>query len=64
MLSKTLNTRTSKTQSLHWSAYNMQVAHVQEAHPSRNVIHKRVWQDMDPNFPDLKDSSSDWTVYP
>ena len=41
----------------------MRVAYFQEAHPSRNVIQKRAWQDRNPNFLELKCVSADGTVF-
>ena len=49
--------------SVHWSAYDVKVAYFQEAHPSRNVIQKRVWQDRNPNSPDMEGFGAHWTQY-
>ena len=44
--------------SVHWSAYDVKFACVQDANPSRNVIQPRTRHDRNPNCPDLKDSSA------
>ena len=47
--------------SVHWSADDVQVTCIQEPHPSRTVIRKRVWHERNPNPPDLNGSSANWT---
>ena len=49
--------------SVHWSANWMKVAYVQSAHPSRTVIQQRKWNERNPNSPEWKDQSKDWTEY-
>ena len=44
--------------SVQWSAHGERVACTREAHPSRNVIQKRVWHGRNSISPDLKDASA------
>ena len=54
---------TGHKKTCHWSEQDMKLAHFPEAHPRRNVVQQRVWQDRSPNSPDIEGFKADWTKY-